>query len=334
VSATICLTRIARGGVVVACTDPPLFSICAAIACRLSGARLVNWLQDLFPEVASAVGVVRPGGRIDAGLRRLRDRSLRAAALNVAPGERMAAYMLARGVTPAAVRVIPNWADGKEIRPVPRDANPLRQRWDLAGRFVVGYSGNMGRAHEFRTMLDAAVRLRDRPDICFLLVGDGHQRSWIEAEAHRLGLANVMFQHLQPKEQLADSLGAADVHLVSLLPELEGFVVPSKFYAAAAAGRPVLFVGDPDGEVARLVVACDCGATVAPDDGAALAMQIQRLADDPALHATLAANARRAFEVVFNQDAATATWGEALRAIVEVPRPKLQAGGMLVASDG
>lgn len=334
-SAAACLLRVAQGDVVVvACTDPPLLSVCAAVVCRLSSARLVNWLQDLFPEVASAVGVVPSGGLIDEGLRRLRDLSLRAAAVNVAPGERMAAYLVARGVAPAAVRVIPNWADGEEIRPVPRDANPLRRRWRLAGCFVVGYSGNMGRAHDFRTMLDAAARLRDRADIRFLMVGDGHQRSWIAAEAHRLGLTNLTFRPLQPKEQLADSLGAADVHLVSLRPELEGFVVPSKFYAAAAAGRPVLFVGDPDGEVARLVTAGDYGATVAPEDGAGLALQIRRLADDPALHAALASNARRAFEAAFNQGAATAAWSEALRAAMNAPRQERRAGGLLAAGDG
>lgn len=314
-SATWNLIRIARGGIVVACTDPPLYSISAGIACRVTRSRQINWLQDLFPEVAAVAGVVRPGGWVDGGLRGLRDRSLRAAALNIVPGERMAGYLMGRGLARDALRVIPNWADGQEIHPVPRHANPLRREWGLDGRFVVGYSGNMGRAHELGSLLDAAERLRDRPDIRFLLIGAGHRRAWIRDEIGRRGLANVVLRPLQPRALLAQSLCVADVHVVSLLAELEGFVVPSKFYAATAAGRPVLFVGDPDGEIARLVAATGCGAAVAAADGLSLAAEIRRLADDPRRYRTLSANAREAFEARFNQAAAVAAWTEALAAV-------------------
>jgi len=76
-----------------------------------------------------------------------------------------------------------------------------------------------------------------------------------------LGLTNVSFQPYQPLDRLALSLTVPDLHLVTLKPELEGLIVPSKFYSVLAAGRPVLFVGDPESEIAALY---DNGVTVQP----------------------------------------------------------------------
>ena len=152
------LLRLARSGdVIIAKTDPPMLSVIAAPIARLKGAKLVNWLQDLFPEVAEAVGVgANPVMRALYGvMRRLRNASLRAAAMNVVLGKRMAERVAACGVPSDRITIIPNWSDGHLVRPVARAANSLREEWGLTGRFVVGYSGNLGRAHEYQTLLDA-----------------------------------------------------------------------------------------------------------------------------------------------------------------------------------
>jgi hypothetical protein len=76
-------------------------------------------------------------------------------------------------------------------------------------------------------------------------------------------LRNIHFLTYQPLETLSDAMAAADLHLVSLRPALEGQIVPSKFYGIAAAERPVVFIGDPDGELAQLISESDCGFVVA-----------------------------------------------------------------------
>jgi glycosyltransferase involved in cell wall biosynthesis len=115
---------------------------------------------------------------------------------------------------------------------------------------------------------------------------------------------------------LAETLCAADVHLVSLNPKLEGLIVPSKFYGIAAAGRPTLFIGDQDGEIGRLVEEFACGFTVAQGDGKALANRILQLAQDPQLCATLGARARAAVEKHWNKSQAVEKWEEVLKAVV------------------
>lgn len=233
-------------GVIVAMTDPPLLSVIAALASR----RVVNWIQDLFPEVAEALGIRTP--RL---LRRLRDWSLRRAEANVVLGELMAARV------PNAV-VIHNWADAA-LAPVDRRGET----------FTVGYSGNLGRAHEFQTIIAAMRRL---PAIRFLFTGAGAKLDTVRREAS----PNAEFRPYAPRERLSESLSEADAHLVSLQPALEGLIVPSKFYGILAAGRPAIFVGARDGELARLIEAHRCGVVVEPGDVEGLTGAIEDLAAD------------------------------------------------------
>src|SRR5437667_1787352 len=183
------------GDVLVAKTDPPLLSVAALVAARRGGLHLVNWLQDLYPEIASGLGVPFAKGPLGRGLRQLRDRSLRAAAANVVVGEGMAEILRRRGIRPEHIRVIPNWCDDEEIRPLMPSDNPLRREWGLADRFVVGYSGNLGRGHEFETVLAAAECLRNDRSLCFLFIGGGNKFAEL-ARAVRERRLDHLFQFL------------------------------------------------------------------------------------------------------------------------------------------
>jgi glycosyltransferase involved in cell wall biosynthesis len=132
-----------HGDIVVAKTDPPLLSVLAMRAAERRGAHLVNWFQDLYPEVAVQLGVPLLGGPLGQTLAHMRDRSLKAAAANVVVGHRMAERVLARGAAPDRVHVIHNWSDDEQISPVPHAENMLRREWGLEDKFVIGYSGNL-----------------------------------------------------------------------------------------------------------------------------------------------------------------------------------------------
>ncbi len=160
-------------------------------------------------------------------------------------GARMRDYFVSRRVSSESLHIIENWADGTAIRPRSAAASELRTRLGLQNSFVACYSGNLGRAHEYDTILGAAHALRDRSDFVFLMIGGGAKMDALRRSVAESGLTNFRFERYQPREALADSLSAADVHLTSLLPELEGLIVPSKIYRILAAGRPAIFIGDP-----------------------------------------------------------------------------------------
>lgn len=309
------LVGLARpGDLLVAKTDPPLLSLPVMAAARRRGAGLINWLQDLYPEIAVALDVpfVR-GPFVAQQLARRRDRSLQAAEANVVVGELMTEKLAALGVAPARIHVIPNWCNDLELRPLARSENPLRQAWGLQDKFVFGYSGNLGRVHQFETVLAAAASLRDDGRFVFLMIGGGKRYQELRSAVERDGLASSFrFMPYQPRQALAQSLGVCDAHWISLNPKVEGLLVPSKFYGIAAAGRPIVTIGDPDGELGRMVTAQSCGFAVKPSDAGALIGILQRLADDPDAAAQMGARARDLLERRFSRAHALQRWGQLL----------------------
>lgn len=315
-AASLRLLHIAqRGDVIIAKTDPPLISVPAGWIARIRGARLVNWLQDLFPEVAAELHVGVARGLVGRLLTWSRNRSLRGAEANVVLGRLMRERVVALGVDPKNIVEIPNWADGTVLHPPLTAKNPLRTEWGLGDRFVVGYSGNFGRAHEFQTLFGAAEALRAQADIAFVLIGTGARLAVLEIAARDQGLSSLVFKPYQPRSRLSQSLGVADVHIVTLRPELEGLVVPSKFYGIAAVGRPTIFIGDPDGEVGSIVRETDCGLCVSQGDVSGLTEAISKLRDDPQTRERMGRNARRAFELRFDKSIAVAAWRSLLYAL-------------------
>ncbi|HEX8253422.1 MAG TPA: glycosyltransferase family 4 protein [Thermoanaerobaculia bacterium] len=272
-SAFIAMLR-ERNAVLVAMTDPPLTSVVAAMASK----RVVNWVQDLFPEVAESLGIRAP--RI---LRRLRDWSLRRARANVVLGDLMAARV------PNAT-VIHNWADAA-LQP--------HARADV--QFAIGYSGNLGRAHEFDTILGA---MRMLPVVRFVFTGGGAQFEAVK----RAASANAEFRPYVAREQLSASLSSVDAHLVSLQPALEGLIVPSKFYGILAVARPVIFIGARDGELARIIEEHRCGIVIAPGDVEGLARGIAALAADREAAAEMGRRGRELYLSRFAPAHAFAAW--------------------------
>jgi glycosyltransferase involved in cell wall biosynthesis len=310
------LSVVGRGDILIAKTDPPLLSVLAMRVAQRRGAQLVNWLQDLYPEVAVQLGVPALGGQLGQALVFVRDRSLKAATANVAVGNGMAQRLLTHGVVPDHVHVIHNWCDDEQISPVPHADNALRREWGLDDKFVVGYSGNLGRAHEFKTVLDAAEHLRANPDIVFVLIGGGHLRGELAEAVKQRGLECLFrFVPYQNQELLKYSLCVADVHWISLRPELEGLIVPSKFYSIAAAGRPIIAITAEDGEIARLVEEYGCGIVIEPGNADALAHTLTLLSRGTERVGAMGARARAMLEAHFTRQQAFERWQRVLESI-------------------
>jgi glycosyltransferase involved in cell wall biosynthesis len=258
------------GDIVVLKTDPPLLAPAMAAMVKARNAKLVLWLQDLFPEVAKAYGVPGVKGPIYAAMRNARDRALKRADAIVPIAESMARIVSHAGA--GRVHVVHNWADGSAVVPRAPDESSLRNAWRLGDKFVVEYSGNFGRVHEFDTIIQAARILREQSEIIFLMVGRGPRLEDTRVKA--AGLPNVRFEEHQPRDLLSDVLAVADVHLSVLRPEFEGLVHPSKLYGIMAAGRPTIFVGSTAGETATMLNDAMCGLAIAIGDGHALAAAI------------------------------------------------------------
>jgi len=315
------LRNVSTSDIAVVCTDPPLLSVTSSIALRLRKAVMVNWIMDLFPETAIELGFFKRWPKIGRWAAKARDWSLGSPGLTVCPTGKMAEYLHHQGVPRDRVTVMHHWSDAEEIYPVAASSNSLRARWGLQDTFVVGYSGNFGRAHEFATIIGAAARLKYRTDIRFLLIGGGHQHAEVMESARNLDLDNIIFKPLQPVSDLAESLSAADVHLISLLPELEHCIIPSKFYGILAAGRPTIFIGDLDGEVPRVLAANACGKSIAIGAVGELATLIEEMRDNPEASAKMGEAARRLLVAEYSRDKAADAWCALVGRLQNAQRP-------------
>jgi glycosyltransferase involved in cell wall biosynthesis len=308
---TSCLVgamRAARPDVVLTMTDPPFVAAAAAIASAARRTPFVYVNQDVFPEVGVALGrirspaLVRSLGALNGGIRRR-------AACVVAIGRDMERSLVALGCDPERIEVIPNWADGKLIHPL---VGPSRLKTERGWRerFVVMHSGNVGLSQDLGTMIAAADLLRDESDIVFAIVGEGASKAALMADVARRGLTNVEFLPYQPKEELADSLGAADLHIVGLKPGLSGYIVPSKVYGILAAGKPYLAAVEVGGEPALIAEEHACGIRIEPGDPGALAAAIREMRNGPLEE--MGTNARRALEAHFDRPIATGAYRQLL----------------------
>src|SRR6266508_2524776 len=311
--------RTKRPDVMLSLTTPPMIALGMVSVAWVRRVPLVTWVQDVYPDIAAALGVLTPSSAAYRGFCAAIGAAHRMTTRIVALSDGMAERLAAQGAPREALRTIPNWADGRLIRPVLHADNPFRREHRLGDRFVVMYSGNLGQGHDLSTAIDTARLLeRTSPRIAFLFIGDGARRA--EAEQRASGLRNVRFLPYQQKKDLAFSLSAADVHLVSLREGLDGLLVPSKLYGALASGRPVAYIGPRACEAAAVVRAHGLGWEGRNGDAEGLANALGALSTDAERWLELCESARRTFEEKFNRPVCVARWIEILREAAEMPR--------------
>jgi colanic acid biosynthesis glycosyl transferase WcaI len=273
--------------------SPPLFlGITAYVQSRRWHVPYILSVSDLWPASAVALGLVknRWAIRVSENLERFLYRhAYRVSA--VTEGIRDAIRQT--GLLPAEhVLFAPNGVDPARFQ-VTRIDPDLHRRLDPASHRIFLYPGTIGYAQGLEVILDAAQSLRERPDILFLLVGDGPVREELEHEARRRGLQQVWFEGLQPLDRMPQYFALARAVIVPLRrhPLFSG-ARPSKAFPAWAAGVPVIFSGE--GEMAGVVAESGAGITVPPGDGGALAAAVRGYADlDAEALSRQAENARR-----------------------------------------
>lgn len=250
-------------------------------------------IQDIWPETLEVTEMVR-SPRVLRWVGKMAEFFYaRAAAITViSPGFKR--HLEARGVPAEKIHIIPNWADEAVYRPVAPDPS-LRQAYGLAGRFNVVYAGNIGPGQALGTVLDAAGMLIDLPDVQFVMIGDGMDRTRLERLATERGLTNVRFLPHQPAERMPELLALADVLLIHLKRDpLYEITIPSKTLAYLACGRPILCAAA--GDAAAVVQAAGAGLACPPQDATALAQAVRGLRTTAPEHrAAMGAAGRSAF---------------------------------------
>ncbi|MFI5458405.1 MAG: glycosyltransferase family 4 protein [Isosphaerales bacterium] len=308
-----------RFDVVVTLTTPPLIGLIGSLLKRIRGTRHVYWSMDLHPDASLALRRMSPHSLFGRFLHRLSGFVYRRADRVVVLGPYMADRIAQKQVPPERIVTIPVWSRRDEIYPTPRAANPLRKSLGLGDAFVAMYSGNLGLAHSFDEFLEAARRLRDRTDIVFMFVGGGPRLGEIRAARERDLLTNVRLLDYVARDQLHTSLSLADVHLISMRPEMTGIVVPGKLYGVMAASRPAVFVGPEHCESADTIRSAGCGFAVKPGDVDGVIAALELLAADPTVGRRMGERGRSTLIAHHEQRLCCNHWFELIRELVAPP---------------
>ena len=266
-----------RGADAVFAMSPPLtIGPAGWLAARTRRRPLVFNVQDVYPDIAVAVGALRNRRLIRLASRVERMSYDGADAVTVLSSD-LRQNVAAKTRDPAKVRVIPNFVDTDAIRPAPNE-NSYRREFGLTGKTVVMYAGNVGFSQPLSIFVEAARRLRHRDEVVFVVNGAGSGLDDVKSAA--AGLTNIVFVPLQPDERVSEVLAAADIHTVLLRRGLAQSSVPSKTYSILASGRPLVASVDGGTEVSTLIDDAKAGIAVPPDDADSFVAAVGELIDD------------------------------------------------------
>jgi colanic acid biosynthesis glycosyl transferase WcaI len=261
--------------------SPPLTNgISAYLLGRLRGIPFITNIQDIYPDVAIRMGVMKNKGVI-AGYKKLERFVYAHSQAITVISEGFRGNLAAKGVPSDKISVIPNFIDAAFVSPHPRRNDfSAEQGWD--DKFVVLFAGNVGMSQGLDTVLEAAGLLRDTPGLLFAIVGNGASKPHLMAQAEKMGLSNVQFLPYQSYDQVPKLYSSADIGLIPLRRGFSSDSVPSKLFTIMGVARPVIASVDAHSETAQAITQAKCGVCLEPEDPKALAEAVLTIYNDAA----------------------------------------------------
>ena len=278
---------------IVISTSPHIFTPLGAISfATLKNIPHILEVRDLWPDsIAGTIGMSKKN-LIYKFFQLIEKLIYRSSKQIIVFTEGFKSILKARGVNPKKMHVVINSANISIFSGLDYDEN-LASSLNLKNRFVVGYIGTHGLAHDLLNAVRAAAILKGE-NIHFLFVGEGAEKSSIISLANELNATNIHFVGMQPRERIPSYLGLCNLGLVHLKndPVFET-VIPSKIFETMTSGRPIVYCG-PESDESRLVIKYSCGVVTPPNNPDLLAKKIMELKDNPDLCNLLASNGMKA----------------------------------------
>lgn len=289
-------------------TNPPLNPWIAPWVKCFFGNRYVVLIYDVYPDVMERLGMIQPSGFISRCLRSLSARSHLMAdhIVTLSDGMKQTVQNQVRDANHVCpITVIPNWADTRRLRPLPKEENPFAQMHGLVDKFVVMYSGAFGASHDIPNILDAAKLLEGLQNLRFVLIGGGTEEQKIRTLVRKQSLSNTLVLPWQPVDDIKYSLASADCHIVSQDIGLAGISVPSKTFTALAVGAVIIGIAPHESQINEIIEKYHCGILIPPRSSRELANAVQMLYSNPGRCKEMGSHSRLAAESEFNTENCT-----------------------------
>lgn len=286
-------------------SDPPFLPLLGWLMNKIRGQPYMILVFDIYPDLAVRLGYLKKDGLMTRLWEWLNIHSFMKATVVITPGTSMKEVLqekLNHTMRGPEIRIIPTWEDGRFIRPLRKEENWFRKKYDLVDKTVALYSGNLGFVHDVVSILEAAQLLKEEREIFFLFIGEGGQKKNLIDLAREKKIQNACFLPYQARDVIPYSLTSGDIALVSMKPEAKGLCLPTKFQTALASGQAIVGIVPTGTEIAEVIESEECGVRVDPGNSEQIAHAILSLTKNPSLLAKYQQNARRTFESRFTME--------------------------------
>lgn len=314
------LAKISPYDVIIIGSDPPFSALLFPILKFMKKGMLVHWCHDLYPEAIIAEGAGRGTTWLAQRARAFMQWAYRSVDLMVDIGPCMRQRLDLYQHHARSATLLP-WAliEPDRIQKI----DPLT-RLDLFNEAKLGllYSGNLGKAHDFSLFVRLARGIYHKdPKIIFCFACRGNRFKEL-VEAVRADDYNIRFAPFVEESELSNRLNAGDIHLLSLRPEWEGVVVPSKFFGALAVGKPVIYAGPEGSAIATWIKQFDIGLVLTENNLEEVMKELLELANNPKKLKAWQRNAHRAYASYFSKKYIMDQWDMLLREMLTKASPQ------------
>ena len=259
-------------------SNPPLNPIVGYVFNKLFKIDYYLWIFDIYPDIIVRSGIVSKKNPLVRLWTYLNVKSLNKAkhifTISDSMLREVQKYLKDDFVD---ISVVHNWADSDFIKPIIKTENIFIKNNSLEEKFIVMYSGNLGKTHDLNTILETANLLREYAGIAFIIIGEGDQKNDIVERSKKMQLNNVMHFSFQEPEMFLHSIACADIGFVTLGEGFELYSVPSKTYYLLASATPIIAIANMESELSQIIVNYECGFRYNSGEAKAIASKILEL---------------------------------------------------------
>lgn len=328
-SAVVGTAALGTPDVVIATSPQLLVGAAGLFISRVRSLPFVFEVRDLWPESLVAVGQTTSDSLVYSLLERLSRLLYKRADHIVVDGEHKRSVLMDLGVSQDKIDTVRNGvADEFCLDPASAETrrirDDVRMQYGWTGRFIAMYSGTIGMAHGLETILMVADRLRNYPELVFVILGEGADKEKLIQRVNQLSLPNVAYLGKQPRDRIPAYLAAADVCIIPLRRSpVFRTAIPSKLFEAMGAGKPIVLA--VEGEAEEILAESKAGIAVPPESPREMAEALMTLWHHPKLCREFGLNGRRAAINNFTRSKQAASYVAILEKVMQRRARPLQS---------
>lgn len=299
---------------IVYATSPQLFQgISGLLLSRFHRAKFVFEVRDLWVDFAEILGQFK-NKKLLGLAKKLELFLYQKADLIVVVTKGYKQKLISLGIPENKIVVIPNGVNPDTI-PSQEDTFDVKEHYQIENKFLVLYAGNIGAAQGLKTIINAAIQLKENPHFTFMFVGEGVEKAHLQSLTKKHGLTNVIFVDSLPKKQLVSYYKAADIGIVSLKNHpLFSITIPSKIFDYLSMSTPILI--GVNGEAREIVEELNGGFYFTPEDTESFIQSLLKAQENPKILKEMRQNMKERLLLRFNRESLAKELSEELHNLI------------------